>query len=106
MNGLVNVGISSIEKRYELNSFLTGIVSAGYDISFSVLCLFISFYGESGHKPRWLALAAFLIGLGALVFTVPHFASGLYLYGDKMEGKLILRLFIIKFNLFKVSFEV
>ncbi|XP_066468654.1 solute carrier organic anion transporter family member 4C1 [Tiliqua scincoides] len=85
VNGLVNVGISSIEKRYELNSSLTGIISAGYDISFCLLCLFISFYGERGHKPRWLALAAFLIGLGALVFSVPHFTGGLYTYGDKVE---------------------
>lgn len=92
MNGLVNVGISTIEKRYELNSSLTGIISAGYDISFCVLCLFISFYGERGHKPRWLALAAFLIGLGALVFAVPHFASGVYVYGDKLDGKLFFLL--------------
>ncbi|KAL7988876.1 hypothetical protein Chor_007795 [Crotalus horridus] len=85
VNGLINVSISTIEKRYDLSSSLTGVISAGYDISFSVLCLFISFYGERGHKPRWLALSSFLIALGALVFSLPHFTSEPYTYGEKAE---------------------
>uniref|UniRef100_A0A8D0C2Z1 Solute carrier organic anion transporter family member n=1 Tax=Salvator merianae TaxID=96440 RepID=A0A8D0C2Z1_SALMN len=85
VNGLVNVSISTIEKRFDLNSSLTGVISAGYDISFCMLCLFISFYGERGHKPRWLALASFLIALGSLVFSLPHFTAGIYSYGDKWE---------------------
>uniref|UniRef100_A0A8C6VGM8 Solute carrier organic anion transporter family member 4C1 n=1 Tax=Naja naja TaxID=35670 RepID=A0A8C6VGM8_NAJNA len=89
VNGLINVSISTIEKRYDLSSSLTGVISAGYDISFSVLCLFISFYGERGHKPRWLALSSFLIAVGALVFSLPHFTSGPYTYGEKAEGKFI-----------------
>ncbi|XP_053160129.1 solute carrier organic anion transporter family member 4C1-like [Hemicordylus capensis] len=85
VNGLVNVSISTIEKRYELRSTLTGVISTGYDISFCVLCLFVSFFGERGHKPRWLALASFLIGLGSLVFSFPHFFSGKYTYGEKLD---------------------
>ncbi|XP_016850329.2 solute carrier organic anion transporter family member 4C1 isoform X2 [Anolis carolinensis] len=85
VNGLINVSISTIEKRYDLNSSLTGVISAGYDISFCILCLFISFYGERGHKPRWLAFASFLIALGSLVFSLPHFTSGVYTYGEKIE---------------------
>uniref|UniRef100_A0A670Y895 Solute carrier organic anion transporter family member n=1 Tax=Pseudonaja textilis TaxID=8673 RepID=A0A670Y895_PSETE len=85
VNGLINVSISTIEKRYDLSSSLTGVISAGYDISFSILCLFISFYGERGHKPRWLALSSFLIAVGALVFSLPHFTSGPYTYGEKAE---------------------
>ncbi|XP_013911099.1 PREDICTED: solute carrier organic anion transporter family member 4C1 [Thamnophis sirtalis] len=85
VNGLINVSISTIEKRYDLSSSLTGVISAGYDISFSLLCLFISFYGERGHKPRWLALSSFLIAVGALVFSLPHFTSGPYTYGEKAE---------------------
>ncbi|XP_015274452.1 PREDICTED: solute carrier organic anion transporter family member 4C1 [Gekko japonicus] len=85
VNGLINVSISTIEKRYELNSSLTGLISASYDIAFCVLCLFISFYGEKGHKPRWLAVGSFLIGLGSLVFSLPHFTSGVYKYGEKLD---------------------
>ncbi|NXC39499.1 SO4C1 protein, partial [Penelope pileata] len=85
VNGLVNISISTIERRYELNSSLTGLVSASYDIAFCVLSLFVSFFGERGHKPRWLAFSAFVLGLGSLVFSLPHFSSGKYHYGAKLE---------------------
>ncbi|ERE83557.1 solute carrier organic anion transporter family member 4C1-like protein [Cricetulus griseus] len=85
VNGLVNISISTIEKRYEMKSSLTGLISSSYDISFCVLSLFVSFFGERGHKPRWLAFAAFMIGLGALVFSLPHFFSGRYELGSLFE---------------------
>ncbi|KAM8962211.1 solute carrier organic anion transporter family member 4C1 [Pelodytes ibericus] len=82
VNGLVNVVISTIEKRYNLNSSLTGLISASYDIAFCLLSLFVSFYGQRGHKPRWLAFSAFMIGLGSIIFSVPHFTIGGYEYGN------------------------
>ncbi|NXK86962.1 SO4C1 protein, partial [Formicarius rufipectus] len=85
VNGLINISISTIEKRYELNSSLTGLISASYDISFCVLSLFVSFFGERGHKPRWIAFSAFMLGLGSLIFCLPHFGSGKYHYGAKLE---------------------
>uniref|UniRef100_A0A8C3MAK3 Solute carrier organic anion transporter family member n=1 Tax=Geospiza parvula TaxID=87175 RepID=A0A8C3MAK3_GEOPR len=85
VNGLINISISTIEKRYELNSSLTGLISASYDISFCLLSLFVSYMGERGHKPRWLAFSAFMLGLGSLVFSLPYFGSGKYQYGGKIE---------------------
>ncbi|KAL6088862.1 hypothetical protein STEG23_022685 [Scotinomys teguina] len=85
VNGLVNISISTIEKRYEMKSSLTGLISSSYDISFCVLSLFVSYFGERGHKPRWLAFASFMIGLGALVFSLPHFFSGKYELGSILE---------------------
>ncbi|XP_002714000.1 solute carrier organic anion transporter family member 4C1 isoform X1 [Oryctolagus cuniculus] len=85
VNGLVNISISTIEKRYEMKSSLTGLISSSYDISFCVLSLFVSFIGERGHKPRWLAFASFMIGLGALVFSLPQFFSGQYHLGSIFE---------------------
>ncbi|KAM6229885.1 solute carrier organic anion transporter family member 4C1 [Porphyrio hochstetteri] len=85
VNGLINISISTIEKRYELNSSLAGLISASYDIAFCILSLFVSFFGERGHKPRWLAFSAFMLGLGSLVFSLPHFSSGKYQYGAKLE---------------------
>ncbi|XP_068103577.1 solute carrier organic anion transporter family member 4C1-like isoform X2 [Hyperolius riggenbachi] len=83
VNGLVNVVISTIEKRYDLNSSLTGLISASYDIAFCVLSMFVSFYGQRGHKPRWLAFSALMIGLGSIVFSIPHFVTGEYQYGNR-----------------------
>uniref|UniRef100_A0A8C3Y751 Solute carrier organic anion transporter family member n=1 Tax=Catharus ustulatus TaxID=91951 RepID=A0A8C3Y751_CATUS len=85
VNGLINISISTIEKRYELNSSLTGLISASYDIAFCVLSLFVSYFGERGHKPRWLAFSAFMLGVGSLIYSLPHFTSGKYQYGGKIE---------------------
>ncbi|OCT98558.1 solute carrier organic anion transporter family member 4C1-like [Xenopus laevis] len=85
VNGLVNVVISTIEKRFDLNSSLTGLIAASYDIAFCLLSLFVSFYGQRGHKPRWLAFSAVMIGLGSFVFSIPNFFSGLYEYGNKLS---------------------
>ncbi|XP_054254000.1 solute carrier organic anion transporter family member 4C1 [Indicator indicator] len=85
VNGLINISISTIEKRYELNSSRTGLISASYDVAFCILSLFVSFFGERGHKPQWLAFSAFMLGLGSLVFSLPHFSSGKYQYGTKLE---------------------
>lgn len=89
VNGLVNISISTIEKRYEMKSSLTGLISSSYDISFCLLSLFVSFFGERGHKPRWLAFAAFMIGLGALVFSLPQFFSGKYKLGSLFKDTCV-----------------
>ncbi|NXH05673.1 SO4C1 protein, partial [Loxia leucoptera] len=85
VNGLININISTIEKRYELSSSLSGLISASYDIAFCLLSLFVSYIGERGHKPRWLAFSAFMLGLGSLIFSLPHFSSGKYQYGSNIE---------------------
>ncbi|XP_006208034.1 solute carrier organic anion transporter family member 4C1 isoform X1 [Vicugna pacos] len=89
VNGLVNISISTIEKRYEMKSSLTGLISSSYDISFCLLSLFVSFFGERGHKPRWLTFASFMIGLGALVFSLPKFFSGRYQLGSLFEDTCV-----------------
>ncbi|XP_066238004.1 solute carrier organic anion transporter family member 4C1 isoform X1 [Saccopteryx leptura] len=90
VNGLVNISISTIEKRYEMKSSLTGLISSSYDISFCLLSLFVSYVGERGHKPRWLAFASFMIGLGALVFSLPKFFSGKYQLGSPVEDTCVI----------------
>uniref|UniRef100_UPI00398EF65F solute carrier organic anion transporter family member 4C1-like isoform X3 n=1 Tax=Pristiophorus japonicus TaxID=55135 RepID=UPI00398EF65F len=85
VNGLVNINISTIEKRYNLSSVIAGVISTGYDMSFCALSLFVSYYGQKGHKPRWLAFSAFMLGLGSLVFCLPHFTGGLYNYGAEIS---------------------
>lgn len=74
-----------------MKSSLTGLISSSYDISFCVLSLFVSFFGERGHKPHWLAVASFMIGLGALVFSLPQFFSGRYELGSIFEGTVSVR---------------
>ncbi|KAK3087002.1 hypothetical protein FSP39_000238 [Pinctada imbricata] len=88
VNGFVNVVISNIERRYGLTSTETGTVASCYDIA-SVLCLIpISYFGGLGCKPRYLGIGVFIMGVGSLVFALPHFTSGSYDYGGENDGLL------------------
>lgn len=72
--------ITTIEKRFGLRSSQTGLVASGYDIA-SFVCLVPVTYvgGRSGaSKPRWIGIGMALMGIGSLVFSLPHFLVGAY----------------------------
>ncbi|CAH1251560.1 SLCO4C1 [Branchiostoma lanceolatum] len=83
VNGFVNASITSIEKRFQLSSYNAGIMAACYDIAYVLLALVVTYHaGQGNSKPKWLALGTFALGTGAMLFSVPHFASGPYVYGS------------------------
>jgi len=80
VNGLINVVISSIEKRFGILSTETGFIANSYDIA-SFLCLLpVSYLGGrgTGTKPVWIGSGIFIMGLGSLLFASPHFATPEY----------------------------
>ena len=80
VNGLLNASITSIEKRFDIKSKDAGIVGNCYDIA-AVICLIpVGYFGGHGSKPRWLGFGALIMGVGAFVFALPHFTTGLYEY--------------------------
>ncbi|XP_077989837.1 solute carrier organic anion transporter family member 4A1-like [Glandiceps talaboti] len=80
VNGFINVVITSLERRFNLPSVSTGFIASSYDIAVVVLLIGVTYYGGQGHKPRWLGIGAFIMGLGSFVFALPHFTTGLYKY--------------------------
>ena len=52
INGLINVVISTLERRFDLPSTKTGLIASTYDISTATLVVFVSYYGEKRHKVR------------------------------------------------------
>lgn len=76
--GLVNVVITTIERRYHLSSSETGIIASSYDIA-SLICLLpVSYFGGRKHRSRWLASGIAVVGVGGLLFSLPHYLSGFY----------------------------
>lgn len=72
--------ITTIEKRFGLRSSQTGLVASGYDIA-SFLCLVpVTYFGgrKNASKPRWIGIGMILMGLGSMVFSLPHFLVGPY----------------------------
>ncbi|XP_026777172.3 solute carrier organic anion transporter family member 4A1 [Pangasianodon hypophthalmus] len=75
INGFINTVITSIERRFDLRSYQAGLIASSYDIAACVCLTFVSYFGGTGHKPRWLGWGVFIMALGSLVFALPHFTT-------------------------------
>ncbi|XP_051170810.1 solute carrier organic anion transporter family member 74D [Leptopilina boulardi] len=71
----VMVTLTTLEKRFKIPSQTTGIILSGNEIS-QILSLVLTYYGGSGHRPRWIAVGVALSGLSCFVLALPHFIYG------------------------------
>merc|ERR1719270_1994435 len=76
-----NVAISSLERRFGLDSTQTGIVVGAYDLGNLLAVVPVTYYGgrPSSSKPKYIASGMVLISLGSTVFSLPHFVTNSYL---------------------------
>ncbi|XP_028266760.1 solute carrier organic anion transporter family member 4A1 [Parambassis ranga] len=87
VNGLINTVVTSIERRFDLRSYQAGLIASSYDIAACVCLAFVSYFGGTGHKPRWLGWGVLIMAVGSLVFTLPHFTTPSYQGGlSKQTG--------------------
>ncbi|KAI9532584.1 Solute carrier organic anion transporter member 4A1 [Dissostichus eleginoides] len=78
INGFINTVVTSIERRFDLRSYQAGLIASSYDIAACVCLAFVSYFGGTGHKPRWLGWGVLIMAVGSLVFALPHFTTPLY----------------------------
>ncbi|XP_076817683.1 solute carrier organic anion transporter family member 4A1-like [Clavelina lepadiformis] len=78
ISGLVNVVITTIEKRFGLSSAESGLVVSSYNIASCLAIPIVTYIGGKGHKPLWIGWGMILMGIGCVVFTLPHFTSAPY----------------------------
>ncbi|PIK57274.1 putative solute carrier organic anion transporter family member 4A1 [Apostichopus japonicus] len=84
-NGFVYVVTSTLERRFNLSSTKSGAISSAYDFTVMAIVVFVTYFGEKGHKPMWLGVGAIIFGIGSWMFTLPHFLTGPYMYGTTFE---------------------
>ncbi|CAG0923024.1 unnamed protein product [Notodromas monacha] len=67
----------SIERRFQLHSIESGMVASFYDVGYFTFAFPVSFYGGSrlAQKPQWIGIGVLVMGLGSLVFSLPHFLA-------------------------------
>ncbi|XP_037717409.1 solute carrier organic anion transporter family member 74D [Drosophila subpulchrella] len=68
--------ISQMEKRFNIPSKISGLITVGNDISTVFSSAFLSYYASRGHRPRWVALGLLIIALFCLLMLTPHFFYG------------------------------
>ena len=69
------VTLTTLEKRFKIPSRTTGLILSGNEIS-QILSLILTYYGGSGHRPRWIAVGVGLSAFSCLVLALPHFLYG------------------------------
>lgn len=71
----VMVTLTTLEKRFKIPSQTTGIILSGNEIS-QILSLVLTYYGGTGHRPRWIAVGVALSALSCIVLALPHIIYG------------------------------
>ena len=74
-SGYINSVITTIEKRFEIPSSLSGLIASFYEIGNVITVIFVSYLGSRRHIPVWIAIGAVIMGLGSMIFMVPHFTA-------------------------------
>lgn len=81
-----------MERRFQLSSKQAGMIVAAHDVSSLILVVFISYYGETRHKAKWIGIGALVTSIGCLLFALPHALAGKYTpnerVGDAREQSL------------------
>lgn len=67
--------ITTIEKRFEIPSSYSGLIASSYEIGNVITVIFVSYLGSRRHIPVWIGIGAVIMGIGSLVFMVPHFTG-------------------------------
>uniref|UniRef100_A0AC34QK55 Solute carrier organic anion transporter family member n=1 Tax=Panagrolaimus sp. JU765 TaxID=591449 RepID=A0AC34QK55_9BILA len=73
VNSIFPVGLSTLEKRFHMNSTQTGIISSWYDFAVLIAVFPVCHWGNVGHKGRWIGLGTFIMGLGSFICALPHY---------------------------------
>jgi MFS family permease len=77
-SGYLNSVITTIEKRFEIGSSMAGFIAASYEFGSLVAVIFVSYLGGRRHIPVLLGFGAVFMGIGALMFALPHVLAQTY----------------------------
>lgn len=84
ITGITSVIITSIQTRYGFTSVQAGALSSSYDTAYGISSIFVSFFGHS-RKPLCLSIGSFVLAIGCLIASFPHFLVGEYHAGVTRE---------------------
>lgn len=75
-SGYINSVITTIEKRFEISSGLSGLIASSYEIGNVVTVIFVSYLGSRRHIPKWIGIGKIIIdffAFGNSFFIIKYF---------------------------------
>lgn len=74
-SGYFNSVMTTIEKRFDIPSRVSGAIISTFELGNLVTILFVSYFGTHRHIPVWMGKGIVVTGIGSLLFAVPHFIN-------------------------------
>lgn len=71
--GYVNSVITTIEKRFDIPSRVSGAISSSFEIGNLFTIIFVSYLGSHRHIPVWIGKGTIVMAIGSFVFSLPYF---------------------------------
>ncbi|XP_073993727.1 solute carrier organic anion transporter family member 74D-like isoform X2 [Rhodnius prolixus] len=76
--------ISTLEKRFRFPSATSGMITSAWDVGTMFASLIVAYFGNTGHKTRWVACGIIMGSISCFLRYTPHL-----LYGPGEEAVLI-----------------
>uniref|UniRef100_UPI0037E97EFC solute carrier organic anion transporter family member 1C1-like n=1 Tax=Semicossyphus pulcher TaxID=241346 RepID=UPI0037E97EFC len=70
--------ITQLERRFEIPSYLIGIIDGSFEIGNLLVIAFVSYFGAKLHRPKIIAIGCVLMSFGTFLIAMPHFIIGRY----------------------------
>lgn len=68
--------LSTLEKRYSFDSWITGIILIADNLSPALFGIFVGYYGKYVHKPRLVTFGMMITVLSCFLSSLPYFLFG------------------------------
>lgn len=86
--GLVDLSTEYFEKEFYMSYPEKGALSFAYDFTSLLTAMLVAHYGSRYNRPKWVAAAAFLVGLGSALCAVPFMKYEIIPQIKESEGKI------------------